>query len=577
MAYIGIDFGTSNSVVADFRFGKPIVLPDPEGRLATPSVVSLRRDGSIAIGQEAKEIYDERRSIRSIKRALGTAERLTLAGQDVRPEQVAVMLFSMLKRSAEAALKQPVQKAVITIPANSKGLARHATKLCAGAAGFQVLTLINEPTAAAICYGLNSRYDQRVLVYDFGGGTLDVTVLRVHHGIFEEIGSKGIGRLGGDDADQLLAELIAERFRRKTGYDILGSPYRTSFLLAVERAKIDLSFAPTALARRPMLVPERKLSLEEPVSREEYEDLIKPLVERTGDAVSEALERAATPGRKIERVLLVGGMSKTPYVREYVRKLIGPEPEPFDKADPLTCVAQGAAIVSAILQSAPGLEHHAYSVKLEHSLCACPIDENGDEFLDPIIRRGSDIPCSVSKTYYPVADPAERVVVSVYEGDTYKNPNDAENIKLAEIPWTYDPPRPQGDAGIEVTYSYGDDGILTVVIVDTFGGRRERFAIEQGTPDSVTPKMYQKMAKINEKLLERTEKVESADVYRASLDLLRRAEHIVIPKIEVEADRLSVEEVCRALRQALGTGDLARADQINTTLADRLLDFAHLL
>src|SRR5947199_4160423 len=253
MAYIGIDFGTSNSVVANFQFGHAEVIPNKEGHKWTPSVVSLRRDGSLAFGQEAKENFDEQRSIRSIKRILGTPERVPLVGQNLRTEQIAVMLFSLLRRDAETTLGEPFTKAVVTIPANSKGLARHATKLCAGAAGMQVLTLINEPTAAAICYGLNAQNDQTVLVYDFGGGTLDVTVLRIHHGIFEEISSKGIGKLGGDDIDVLLAKHLAERFQEKTGYDVLNSPYRQQFMLAVEDAKIQLSAEPVAMARRAAL------------------------------------------------------------------------------------------------------------------------------------------------------------------------------------------------------------------------------------------------------------------------------------------------------------------------------------
>src|SRR5207248_8651318 len=226
MAYIGIDFGTSNSVVASFRHGQAEVVPNQEGQKWTPSVVTLRRDGSLAFGQEAKENFDEQRSIRSIKRIMGTPERVPLVGQNVRTEQVAVMLFSLLKRDAEKAVGESFTKGVVTIPANSKGLARHATKLCAGAAGLQVLTLINEPTAAAITYGLNAQEEQTVLVYDFGGGTLDVTVLRIHHGIFEEISSKGIGKLGGDDIDVLLGQVLGQRFQDKTGYDILNSPYK---------------------------------------------------------------------------------------------------------------------------------------------------------------------------------------------------------------------------------------------------------------------------------------------------------------------------------------------------------------
>src|SRR5438128_2793440 len=241
MPYIGIDFGTSNSVVANFNFGQAEVLPNQEGQRWTPSVVTLRRDGTLAFGQEAKENFDEQRSIRSIKRILGTPERVPLVGQNLRTEQIAVMLFSLLKKDAEERLGESFTKAVVTIPANSKGLARPSTKLCAGAAGLQVLTLINEPTAAAICYGLNTSEDQTILVYDFGGGTLDVTVLRIHHGIFEEISSKGISKLGGDDIDTAVGKHLAEKFQDRTGYDILTSPYKQQFMLAVAEAKLDLS------------------------------------------------------------------------------------------------------------------------------------------------------------------------------------------------------------------------------------------------------------------------------------------------------------------------------------------------
>src|SRR5437764_3166448 len=267
MPYLGIDFGTSNSVVANFQYGQAEVIPNKEGLKWTPSVVTLRRDGTLAFGQEARETFDEQRSIRSVKRILGTPERVPLVGQNLRTEQIAVMLFSLLKKDAEQILGETFTKAVVTIPANSKGLARNATKLCAGAAGLQVLTLINEPTAAAITYGLNAQDDQKVLVFDFGGGTLDVTVLRIHHGIFEEITSKGVGRLGGDDLDLALGKVVADRFQERTGFDVLNSPYRLPFLLAVEKAKIELSDADVVVARKPELVPERHLSLEEGIDR----------------------------------------------------------------------------------------------------------------------------------------------------------------------------------------------------------------------------------------------------------------------------------------------------------------------
>jgi molecular chaperone DnaK len=577
MPYIGIDFGTSNSVVADFQFGRPVVLPNHEGQSATPSVVTLRPDGSLAFGHEAKEHFDENRSIRSIKRVLGSAERIPLVGQDLRPEQVAVMLFSHLKRDAEAVLGQPIEKAVVTIPANSKGLARHATKLCAGAAGLQVLTLINEPTAAAICYGLDAQVEQTVLVYDFGGGTLDVTILRVHHGIFEEIASKGVGKLGGDDLDAALAAYLGERFQQKTGYNILESPHRPAFIVACERAKITLSGERTAVAWDPSLVPELQLSLEEPLERVEFERIIRPYVQQSGAAIDEALRRCGLKPREVDRVLLVGGTSKIPYVRRYVAEKLGRQPEPFDRVDPMTCVAQGAAIVSAILQGAAGLDHYAYSVKLEHSLCANPIDEQGRSILDPLIRRGTDIPCTHTKTYYPVANPAERVVVSVYEGDAYNDPDDPENVKLAEIPWVFDPPRRQADAAIDVTFSYDDEGILTVTILDPYTQDRKHFAIRHETAEPLTDEQVAKMRSITESLVERTARFEATSQYRDALDVLRRAEQIIMPKLSDVYEKQSLEDLARRLRQSMAAGDIARMEELTAELGDRLLNLAYLL
>ncbi len=578
MPYIGIDFGTSNSVVANFQYGHAEVLPNHEGQKWTPSVVTLRRDGTLAFGQEAKENFDEQRSIRSIKRVLGTPTRVPLVGQNLRTEQIAVMLFSLLKKDAEEYLKESFTKAVVTIPANSKGLARHATKLCAGAAGLHVLTLINEPTAAAICYGLNAQDDQTVLVYDFGGGTLDVTVLRIHHGVFEEISSKGIGKLGGDDIDVELAKVLAQRFQTKTGYDILNSPYRQHFMLAVEKAKIDLSNEPVAVARKAEIVPERHLSLEEEIDRTTFEKAIMPLIVRSGTAIDEALKLRGLRPRDIDRVLLVGGTSKIPLVRRFVtERLAGKEAESFEKVDPMTCVAEGAAIVSAILQGAPGLDNYAYSVKLEHSLCANPINERRQVYLDPIIKRGADIPCSFTKTYYPVADPADRVLISVYEGDLYDNPESPENVKLAEIPWEFTPPRTQRDGALDVTYEYGDDGILTVQINDTHANVKKRFAIQQTGDDQMDASQLIKLKRINEELVNRTANLESAPEYKEALEVLKKTENDVIPKVEDPRDRQDLEELCRQVRIAMGSGDRKKMEEASQMLNDRLLNFAYLL
>ncbi len=244
----------------------------------------------------------------------------------------------------------------------------------------------------------------------------------------------------------------------------------------------------------------------------------------------------------------------------------------------MTCVAQGAAIVSAILQGAPGLDNYAYSVKLEHSLCANPVDQRTNRvFLDPIVKRGADIPCSFSKTYYPVADPADRVLISVYEGDTYDNPESPENVKLAEIPWEFKPPRTQRDGALDVAFEYGDDGILTVQIHDTYGGQKKRFAIQQAGEDQMDASQLIKLKRINEDLVNRTMELESTQEFKDAVEVLKKTEQDVIPRIDNAEDRRELEDLCRQVRQAMGSSDRKKMEEASAILNDRLLNYAYLL
>jgi molecular chaperone DnaK len=375
-----------------------------------------------------------------------------------------------------------------------------------------------------------------------------------------------------------LGNVLAKRFLDKTGYDILNSPYKQQFMLAVERAKIDLSTMETTVARKAELVPERHLSLEEEIDRATLEREIMPLVAKSGTAIDEAMRLRNLRPNNIDKILLVGGTSKIPLIRRFVsERLGGKEAEPFDKVDPMTCVAQGAAIVSAILQGAPGLDNHAFSVKLEHSLCANPINERRQVYLDPIIKRGVDIPCSFTKTYHPVADPAERVVISVFEGDVYDNPDNPENVKLAEIPWEFNPPRPQRDGALEVTYEYGDDGILTVQITDPHAGHKKRFAIQQTGPDQMDAGQIMKMKRINEDLMKRGQDLEESQEYKDALEVLKKTEQDVIAKVEDPADRRELEDLCRVIREAMAVGDKRKIEEASSALNDRLLNYAYLL
>jgi molecular chaperone DnaK len=290
------------------------------------------------------------------------------------------------------------------------------------------------------------------------------------------------------------------------------------------------------------------------------------------------MKRRGLRPKDIDKVLLVGGTSKIPLVQRYVtEKMAGKEPEPFDQVDPMTCVGQGAAIVSAILQGAPGLDNYAYSVKLEHSLCANPINEHRQMYLDPIVRRGSDIPCSFTKTYYPVADPAERVIISIFEGDEYQHPENPENVKLAEIPWEFTPSRPQRDGALDVTFEYGDDGILTVQIEDPHAKHKKRFPIQQAGEDQMDAAQVIKMKRINEELIARSADLESTAEYKEALEVLQKTEQDVVPKVERDEDRRELEELCRQVRLAMGSGDKKKMESASAELNDRLLNYAYLL
>jgi molecular chaperone DnaK (HSP70) len=243
----------------------------------------------------------------------------------------------------------------------------------------------------------------------------------------------------------------------------------------------------------------------------------------------------------------------------------------------MTCVAQGAAIVSAILQGAPGLDNYAYSVKLEHSLCANPVNERRQVYLDPIIKRGADIPCNFTKMYYPVADPAERVIISIYEGDKYDEPDSGENVKLAEIPWEFNPPRSQRDCGLEVTFEYGDDGILTVQVHDVYGKHRKRFAIQQAGEDQLNAQQLIKLKRINEDLVNKSAQVESLPEYKDAVEVLKKTENDVIPKLDNPDDKKELEDLCRQVRLAMGSGDRKQMEEASAALNDRLLNYAYLL
>lgn len=483
--FVGIDFGTTNSVLANLveeptRVDVQIVLNNL-GQDRTPSAVAVGQNGEWLFGQAAKEA-NTRDKILSVKRILGTDERVTLAGREHRTEAIAALLMRHMVIEAQRRLGERIEAAVVTVPANSKGLQRNATKVAAHAAGIRVLNLINEPTAAAMAYGLGRQSvgaDLRVLVYDFGGGTFDVTLLRAHHGIFEEIASRGLRRCGGDDLDAALADYLCHH--ALAGHEEqLAQPYPNLRLrLACEEAKIALSDHDSARVDIEDLLP--GLSVHESIERTVFEDLIRPIIERTGEPVMEVLQSAGVQPADLDHVLLVGGTSRVPIVREYVEDLLGRPAEPFGEVDPMTCVAAGAAIVSGILQGAEHMEEYDYQVCLEHSLCTDPVDMmTGRKYLEPLIEHGTKIPSQNSSVYLPVVDNAREVVVNIYEGNQYDDPLSEENVRIGEVHVPLDPPRPAEQCPIEVQFRYSEDGIITARAKDLRMDRQYTEVIDYG-------------------------------------------------------------------------------------------------
>nr|HAZ63202.1 hypothetical protein [Armatimonadota bacterium] len=475
--YIGIDFGTTNSVVARL-VEEPTrvdlqVVANALGSDRTPSAVAVNADQTEWLfGQAAKEANTPHKVL-SVKRILGTDRSVQLASRTFRTEAVASLLFRYLVTQAQRRIGADIDSAVITVPANSKGLQRNATKLAAMTAGVRVLNLINEPTAAAMAYGLgqaSAGRSLRVLVYDFGGGTLDVTLLRAHHGIFEEVTSSGLGRCGGDDLDEALADHLRATVLAAHG-EALHQPYPELRLrLACEQAKIALSDGDEARIDVEDLLP--GLSVHETIDRATFVDLIRPIIERTAEPVRNVLEAAGMSATELDQVLLVGGTSRVPFVRDFVETLLDREAEPFDQIDPMTCVAQGAAIVAGILGKAPHMDDYDYQVCLEHSLCTDPVDVmTGRKYLEPLIEHGTKIPNQNTSVYLPVVDYAREVVVNIYEGNVYDDPLDDENVRIGEVRVKLDPPRPAEQAPVQVQFEYSEDGILTARAKDITQGR----------------------------------------------------------------------------------------------------------
>lgn len=460
MASIGIDFGTTNSVVARLAAGslEVIAIDEPPGDWATlgfdkvlPTVFGRGDNDEPIFGWAAKQRPG---SLAAVKRLLRAEEVAEVDGIEFVVEEIATMLFGHLKR-ASASQGVVFDQAVVTIPANSRGIARHRTKLAAGMAGVQVLALLNEPTAAAMAYGLRSAQQETLMVVDWGGGTLDVTILRNIDGVFMEQASKGVQQLGGLDLDTALMRLILETVTEQSSWT---AGDRAGFRLDVERAKIQLSTAEHVTV--PIPGGEYRQ-----VSRGMYEQAIRAQIERVREPILQCMSDIGAERSDIDALVLVGGTCKTPAIRAFVSDVLGMAP--VSGIDPMTAVAEGAAVAAAILTGE--LDDRDFFVSTEHALGTVALSDRMQSEFAELIPRNHKLPARVTKTFFPVVPFQEQLRVQVLEGDPSMPLEHDDNVILKDWEITIPEPQDLGELSIDLTFSYDADGILRVAAFDNLG------------------------------------------------------------------------------------------------------------
>ena len=474
---IGIDLGTTNSCVAVFEGGEPIVIPNPEGARTTPSVVAFSKTGERMIGQVAKRqaITNPDKTVMSIKRYMGTDHKVSIDGKQYTPQEISAMVLQKLKADAEAYLGATVTEAVITVPAYFSDAQRQATKDAGKIAGLDVKRIINEPTAAALAYGIDKdgEKEQKIMVFDLGGGTFDVSLLEISDGVFEVLATNGDTRLGGDDFDQRLIDWMADKFASEHGIDLRKDKMVLQRLKdAAEKAKIELSGMTSTNINLPFITAtaEGPLHFDVTLTRAEFDRLTADLVERAMIPTKKALADAGLSIGEIDKVLLVGGSTRIPAVQDAVRKFIGKDP--FKGINPDECVALGAAIQGGVLGG---------DVKdlllLDVTPRSLGIETLGGVF-NRIIDRNTTIPVKKSQVYSTAADSQTSVEIHVLQGEREMA---AGNTTLGRFSLDGIPAAPRGVPQIEVTFDIDANGIVNVTAKDKGTGKEQHITITSST------------------------------------------------------------------------------------------------
>ncbi|HJJ55567.1 MAG TPA: molecular chaperone DnaK [Methanocorpusculum sp.] len=468
---IGIDLGTTNSCLAVMEGGSPVVIANAEGFRTTPSIVGFSKEGERLVGNVAKRqaITNPTRTIRSIKRHMGSEYHVDIDNKKYTPQEISAMILQKLKLDAENYLGAKVQKAVITVPAYFNDAQRQATKDAGKIAGLDVLRIINEPTASALAYGLEKENEVTVLVYDLGGGTFDVSILSLDNGLFEVKSTAGNNKLGGDDFDQRIIDYLADEFKNKEGIDLRKDPVAMQRLKdAAEKAKIELSSLQKANINLPYITADASgpKHLDIDLTRSKFEQLIDDLVQKTVDPVNQALNDAGLTATDINHVLLVGGSTRVPMVVDVVRKLLGKEPD--KNINPDECVALGAAIQGAVLTG-----ETKDVVLLDVTPLTLGIETLGG-IATKLIERNTTIPTKKSQIFSTAADNQTSVEIHVVQGEREFA---RDNFSLGKFQLTGIPPAPRGMPQIEVTFDIDANGIVHVSAKDLGSGHEQSMTI----------------------------------------------------------------------------------------------------
>lgn len=551
---LGIDLGTTYSCMSIMEAGKPIVIPNAEGGRTTASVVAFTKEGERLVGSLAKRqaVTNPQRTIQSIKRKMGTQEKVRIDDKEYTPQEISAMILQKLKIDAEAYLGEKISKAVVTVPAYFNDAQRQATKDAGKIAGLEVLRIINEPTASALAYGIDKEKDSTVLVYDLGGGTFDVSILTLGDGVFEVKSTAGNNHLGGDDFDKRISDYLVEEFKKKEGIDLRSDPYAMQRLRdASENAKIELSQRQTTNINLPYITTDSSgpkfLNID--LTKAKLEQLIGDLVESTLGPVKQALSDAKLEPKDIDHVLLVGGSTRVPLVQETVRKLLGKEP---DKGiNPDECVALGAGIQGAVLTG-----ETKDIVLLDVTPLTLGIETLGG-IATKLIERNTTIPTRKSQIFSTAADGQTSVEIHVVQGERALA---KDNFTLGRFQLTGIPPAPRGIPQIEVTFDIDSNGIIHVSAKDLGSGNQQAISIkgDRKLSEDEIKKMMDAAKQFEDEDKKKREEIElrnQADtaVFTAEKMLKESGDKIEAP------DKQKIEEGIVAVRKALEANN---ADEI---------------